>query len=127
MSAESPLTEFQAAQVLSDVRQADENCVGDSFPTISATGANAAVIHCKTVTIRDLTLKRRFLKRITVPDQPDPRECSPIAADGIYLCDTGGQYKDGTTDITRTLHFGTPSEEEKRCYTRCEATKQAPL
>ena len=61
---------------------------------------------------------------ITVPDQPDPRECSAIAADGIYLCDTGGQYKDGTTDITRTLHFGAPSEEEKRCYTRCEATKQ---
>ena len=62
MSAESPLTEFQAAQVLSDVRQADENCVGDSFPTISATGANAAVIHCKTVTILDLMVVLDLIK-----------------------------------------------------------------
>jgi len=34
------------------------------------------------------------------------------------LCDSGGQYKDGTTDVTRTLHFGTPSESQKRAFTR---------
>ena len=36
----------------------------------------------------------------------------------IYLCDSGGQYLDGTTDVTRTWHFGTPTEEEKRAFTR---------
>ena len=34
------------------------------------------------------------------------------------LCDSGGQYKDGTTDVTRTLHFGSPKAFEKECYTR---------
>ena len=81
MSAESPLTEFQAAQVLSDVRQADENCVGDSFPTISATGANAAVIHCKTVTLLDLTLKTTFLKT---------HHCSRPAGPSGVLADCSG-------------------------------------
>ena len=36
----------------------------------------------------------------------------------IYLCDSGGQYLDGTTDVTRTWHFGTPNDEEKRAFTR---------
>ncbi|KAJ0814761.1 putative phosphoribosylformylglycinamidine cyclo-ligase [Helianthus annuus] len=35
----------------------------------------------------------------------------------MYLCDSGAQYSDGTTDITRTVHFGKPSEHEERCYT----------
>lgn len=35
----------------------------------------------------------------------------------IYLCDSGGQYYDGTTDTTRTVHFGTPSDREKEVYT----------
>ena len=34
------------------------------------------------------------------------------------MCDTGGQYGDGTTDITRTNHFGKPTDDERRCYTR---------
>lgn len=41
-----------------------------------------------------------------------------IRFDLVYLCDSGGQYTDGTTDVTRTLHFGEPSEEEKNAYTR---------
>ena len=36
---------------------------------------------------------------------------------GIQV-DSGGQYKDGTTDVTRTLHFGTPKPFEKECFTR---------
>ena len=35
----------------------------------------------------------------------------------IYLCDSGGQYLDGTTDTTRTLHFGTPNDLERKSYT----------
>lgn len=41
-----------------------------------------------------------------------------ITTDQLYLCDSGGQYKDGTTDVTRTLHFGEPTAFEKECYTR---------
>ena len=36
----------------------------------------------------------------------------------LFLLDSGGQYRDGTTDVTRTVHFGEPSAEEKRSYTR---------
>ena len=36
----------------------------------------------------------------------------------IHLLDSGGQYLDGTTDVTRTFHFGTPTAEEKNAYTR---------
>lgn len=36
----------------------------------------------------------------------------------MYLVDSGGQYYDGTTDVTRTVHFGTPTPEEKDAYTR---------
>ena len=35
----------------------------------------------------------------------------------MFLLDSGGQYLDGTTDVTRTVHFGTPSAHMKRCYT----------
>lgn len=40
------------------------------------------------------------------------------ASPAVYLCDSGGQYSDGTTDVTRTLHFGTPSADEIRANTR---------
>ena len=36
----------------------------------------------------------------------------------MYLVDSGGQYLDGTTDVTRTLHFGNPRDEEKDAFTR---------
>ncbi|KAK3856778.1 hypothetical protein Pcinc_036921 [Petrolisthes cinctipes] len=36
----------------------------------------------------------------------------------IYLCDSGAQYRDGTTDVTRTVHFGTPTDFERECFTR---------
>lgn len=35
----------------------------------------------------------------------------------MYLLDSGAQYKNGTTDVTRTMHFGAPTEEERNCYT----------
>jgi Xaa-Pro aminopeptidase len=49
-----------------------------------------------------------------------PREgiSSPVVRDQIYLLDSGGQYYDGTTDVTRTMHFGNPTQEEKNAYTR---------
>ena len=69
--------------------------VGLSFPTISSTGANAAVIHY----------------------DPQRGSCSVIDPKAIYLCDAGAQYLDGTTDTTRTLHFGEPTALERKAYT----------
>ncbi|KAB5570419.1 peptidase M24, structural domain-containing protein [Coniochaeta sp. 2T2.1] len=85
------LDEVEAADKLEEIRKKQKDFVGLSFDTISSTGANAAVIHYK----------------------PEPGNCSVIDPKAIYLCDSGAQYLDGTTDTTRTLHFGTPTDEEK--------------
>jgi len=89
------LDEVQAADKLEELRSKKDNFVGLSFPTISSTGANAAVIHY----------------------QPEVGSCSTIDPSKIYLCDSGAQYLDGTTDTTRTLHFGEPTEMERMAYT----------
>ena len=89
------LDEVQAADKLEQIRSKGEHFVGLSFPTISSAGPNAAVIHYS----------------------PERGNCSVIDPKGIYLCDSGAQYFDGTTDTTRTLHFGQPTELEKKAYT----------
>lgn len=62
--------------------------MGLSFDTISAGGPNAAVIH------------------YTPKKEPD----FIVTKDMIHLVDSGGQYLDGTTDVTRTFHFGKPTD-----------------
>ncbi|KAI8253680.1 putative Xaa-Pro aminopeptidase P [Colletotrichum sp. SAR11_239] len=89
------LDEVQAAEKLEQLRSKHKDYVGLSFDTISSTGANAAVIHYK----------------------PERGACSVIDPNAIYLCDSGAQFLDGTTDTTRTLHFGQPTEAEKLAYT----------
>ncbi|KAF2087012.1 Creatinase/aminopeptidase [Saccharata proteae CBS 121410] len=89
------LDEVQAADKLEAIRSKHELYKGLSFDTISSTGPNAAVIHYK----------------------PEPGNCSIINPKAVYLCDSGAQYLDGTTDTTRTLHFGTPTPMEKKAYT----------
>lgn len=89
------LDEVTAADKLEEIRSKHENFVGLSFDTISSTGANAAVIHYK----------------------PERGNCAIIDPSAIYLCDSGAQYLDGTTDTTRTLHFGEPTAIEKKAYT----------
>ena len=89
------LNEVQAADKLEEIRSRGEHFAGLSFSTISSTGANAAVIHYK----------------------PEPDSCSIIDPKAVYLCDSGAQYLDGTTDTTRTLHFGTPTDMERKAYT----------
>jgi len=91
----SKLDEVDAADKLEQIRSKHQNFVGLSFDTISSSGSNAAVIHYK----------------------PEKGLCSVIDPEAIYLCDSGAQYLDGTTDTTRTLHFGTPSEMEKKAFT----------
>jgi Xaa-Pro aminopeptidase len=89
------IDEVAAANRLQEFRNIQKHFVGLSFDTISSTGANAAVIHYK----------------------PESGNCSIIDPKAIYLCDSGAQYFDGTTDTTRTLHFGEPTEMEKKAYT----------
>ncbi|KAA3479646.1 putative Xaa-Pro aminopeptidase P isoform X4 [Gossypium australe] len=89
------LTEVTASDKLEGFRATKEHFRGLSFPTISSVGPNAAVIHYS----------------------PQPETCAELDPDRIYLFDSGAQYLDGTTDITRTVHFGKPSEHEKACYT----------
>jgi Xaa-Pro aminopeptidase len=90
------LSEVEAADYLENLRRQQKDFVGLSFDTISSTGPNGAIIHYK----------------------PEPETCKIIDPKLIYLCDSGGQYKDGTTDVTRTYHFGQPNDYEKRCFTR---------
>lgn len=89
------LDEVEAADKLEEIRSRGEHFRGLSFDTISSTGPNAAVIHYS----------------------PERGNCSVIDPKAIYLCDSGAQYLDGTTDTTRTLHFGTPTEMEIKAYT----------
>ncbi|KDQ22465.1 hypothetical protein PLEOSDRAFT_1068796 [Pleurotus ostreatus PC15] len=90
------LTESEAAEQLEKYRSELAMFKGLSFPTISSTGPNGAIIHYS----------------------PDPRDCAIVKKEQIYLCDSGAQFLDGTTDVTRTWHFGTPTAEERRAFTR---------
>eukprot|EP01062_Namystynia_karyoxenos_P055606 TRINITY_DN4657_c0_g1_i1.p1 TRINITY_DN4657_c0_g1~~TRINITY_DN4657_c0_g1_i1.p1 ORF type:complete len:764 (+),score=244.42 TRINITY_DN4657_c0_g1_i1:80-2293(+) len=89
------ITEFEGAEKLLEFRKAQEHFLCPSFPTISSSGPNAAVIHYR----------------------PEADTCREITTSEIYLCDSGGQYHDGTTDVTRTVHFGSPSAKEKEVNT----------
>ena len=89
------MDEVQGADKLEEIRKKLDLFVGLSFDTISSTGPNAAVIHYKA----------------------EPGNCSIIDPKQIYLCDSGAQFLDGTTDTTRTLHFGEPTAMEIECYT----------
>jgi len=92
---DTSLNEWVVAQKLDSLRGEQDLFVSLSFPTISSSGANAAVIHYS----------------------PEAENAAPIRKDWIYLVDSGGQYRDGTTDVTRTVHFGTPTHLEKRNFT----------
>ncbi|KAM0057674.1 putative xaa-Pro aminopeptidase [Helianthus debilis subsp. tardiflorus] len=89
------LTEVSVSDKLEEFRAAKEHFRGLSFPTISSVGPNGSIIHY----------------------EPEAKTCAELDPNSMYLCDSGAQYLDGTTDITRTVHFGKPSEHEKRCYT----------
>ncbi|XP_051002723.1 xaa-Pro aminopeptidase 1 [Acomys russatus] len=89
------VTEISAADKAEAFRRQQADFVDLSFPTISSTGPNGAVIHYAPVPETDRTL----------------------SLDEVYLIDSGAQYKDGTTDVTRTMHFGTPTAYEKECFT----------
>jgi len=90
------VSEISGADYLYTIRQTGEDFVDQSFSTISGFGSNGAVIHYR----------------------PTEETNKNITKDGLYLLDSGGLYWDGTTDITRTVHFGTPTAEQKDRFTR---------
>ncbi|XP_036919869.1 xaa-Pro aminopeptidase 1 [Sturnira hondurensis] len=89
------VTEISAADKAEEFRRQQADFVDLSFPTISSTGPNGAIIHYA----------------------PVPETNRTLSLDEVYLIDSGAQYKDGTTDVTRTMHFGTPTAYEKECFT----------
>lgn len=90
------ITEYEAASRLTEFRRHNKHFMGIAYKSISASGANAALPHYT------------------------PRKNPPtmIERDSPYLNDSGGQYRDGTCDTTRTVHFGRPTPEQCEAYTR---------
>ena len=93
--AKIELSETEAAEKLEEFRKAQEGYLGPSFSTISAYGANAAMCHYHATKENE----------------------SMVEANGFYLVDSGGQYYDGTTDVTRTIVVGPATEEMKKHFT----------
>lgn len=99
LSVEAPkgqLTEAIAADRLIQFRKDTGVLLDLSFSTISAAGPNAAIPHYHL----------------------EPDNCRAININEIYLIDSGGQYQDGTTDVTRTVIIGQPTDEMKDRFTR---------
>lgn len=90
------ITEIEAADKSEEFRKMQADYVSLSFDTISAVGSNGAIIHYK----------------------PSPETNKVLTDKELFLLDSGAQYLDGTTDITRTIHLGTPTQYEKECFTR---------
>lgn len=89
------LSEVEIDEHLTAQRAAQEGFIEPSFPTIAGAGPNGAIIHYRA----------------------QKETCKTVDANTLLLIDSGGQYDCGTTDITRTMHFGTPTEHQKACYT----------
>ncbi len=90
------LTEITAAERL-DALRAEESLFRDvSFPTISGAGPNGAIVHYRAT----------------------PRTARRIERGILYLVDSGAQYLDGTTDVTRTVAIGPPTAEQRDRFTR---------
>ncbi len=94
-SGKSDLTEYSAQNVLYGFRSGQKDYIEPSFETICAYKGNAAMMH---YTARE-------------------DNCAKIGTQGFLLVDSGGTYKDGTTDITRTIAMGEISAKEKKLYT----------
>ena len=86
---------MSAARKLETFRAQMEGYLGASFAPIIAYGAHGAIVHY----------------------EPTAQTDVQIRAGGLCLADTGGHYREGTTDITRTVALGKVPEEEKRYYT----------
>ena len=89
------ISEIGVEKKLEEFRAAAPEFKEPSFSTIAGYGAHGAIVHYRATDESDVT----------------------IGADSILLLDSGAQYEDGTTDITRNFHFGEPTAEMKEDYT----------
>ena len=89
------LTEVELGKRLRAFRLADPTCVDESFSPILGWNAHGAIVHYEATEETDVV----------------------IEGDGLLLVDSGGQYKQGTTDITRTIALGTPTDEMRHDFT----------
>ncbi len=96
MSKGFQISEWEAAWRFTEFRSKTKNYMGLAYENISAAGPNAALPHYSPLKSDSLII-----------DKETP-----------YLNDSGGQYRDGTCDTTRTMHFGRPTLEQSEAYTR---------
>jgi Xaa-Pro aminopeptidase len=89
------LDEVDCAEKLDAIRAEGEHFQGTSFTTISGYAANGAIVHYR-------------------PERP---HCAKLQPAGLYLVDSGAQYFDGTTDVTRTLALGPLTDAERQAFT----------
>ena len=90
------INEVQAQNKLEKFRKKNKNYLYPSFDTIAGSGKNGAIVHYRA--------KKENCRTITKKD--------------IFLCDSGGQYKYGTTDVTRTICFSKPKKKIKDIFTK---------
>ena len=88
-------SELKASNKINDLRSNQENFICTSFETISGFASNGAIVHYR-VTQKS---NKKFTKN------------------NLYLCDSGGQYLEGTTDVTRTVAIGKPTHSMKNNFT----------
>lgn len=89
------LPEAEVAAKLANLRAQQADYFGESFSAIVGYKGNGAIVHYR----------------------PDPKTSAEIAKAGILLLDSGGQFLDGTTDLTRTIALGEPTAEQKKHFT----------
>jgi Xaa-Pro aminopeptidase len=92
---EAPPTEIAASDKLAEFRAAQDLCQGPSFDTISGAGEHGAIVHYRAV----------------------PESDKQLAPNMMYLLDSGGQYLDATTDVTRTMILGEPTQDQRHHFT----------
>mgnify|MGYP001316554263 CR=1 FL=1 len=90
------ITEYDAQKKLENFRKKNKNYLFPSFNTIAGAGSNGAIVHYRA--------KKKTAKIIKKKD--------------IFLCDSGGQYRYGTTDVTRTICFSKQNEKIKNIFTK---------
>ena len=90
------ITEIDAKNKLENFRKLNKNYLFPSFDTIAGTGSNGAIVHYRVSKKSNKTINNNHL----------------------FLCDSGGQYKYGTTDVTRTLCFSKQPNSVKNIYTK---------
>eukprot|EP00435_Cladocopium_sp_Y103_P009877 s1402_g2.t1 len=96
MQSQQPVTEMDVDDIVTAARAKQHGYLDNSFDTIAGFGANGAIVH--------------YVAQAS--------NAATLGTDSFLLLDSGAQYVDGTTDVTRTVHFGTPTAEERELFTR---------